>query len=90
MRFLDQRGICNFIEKKKPKNNDDLLIPWFMNEEMKIKDMNIFFGHWSTLGDFRFKNVFCLDAGCVWGGEMIGIDIEQPSRKIKFHSSISR
>jgi bis(5'-nucleosyl)-tetraphosphatase (symmetrical) len=55
---------------------------------MKIKDKNIFFGHWSTLGDFHFKNVFCLDAGCVWGGEMIGIDIEEPSRKIKIHSSI--
>jgi len=56
---------------------------------MKIKDTNIFFGHWSTLGDFHYKNVYCLDGGCVWGGEMIGVDIEEPSKKIKFHNSIS-
>ena len=89
MRFLDRHGICNFTEKKAPKDNDDLLIPWFTNEKMKIKDTNIFFGHWSTLGDFHYKNVYCLDGGCVWGGEMIGVDIEEPSKKIKFHNSIS-
>ncbi|HJL79587.1 MAG TPA: symmetrical bis(5'-nucleosyl)-tetraphosphatase [Gammaproteobacteria bacterium] len=90
MRFLDQYGVCNFTEKNAPKDNDDSLMPWFMNQEMKIKDMNIFFGHWSTLGDFRFENVFCLDAGCVWGGEMIAIDLNQPLEKIKFQSFISK
>ena len=57
---------------------------------MKIKDMNILFGHWSTLGDFQYENVSCLDAGCVWGGEMIAIDLREPQKRIKVQSFISR
>jgi hypothetical protein len=30
------------------------------------------------------------DAGCVWGGEMIAIDLDEPQKKIKYKSSISR
>jgi len=57
---------------------------------MKIRDTNILFGHWSTLGDFQYKNISCLDAGCVWGGEMIAIDLKEPQKRIKIQSSISR
>ena len=42
MRFLDQNGVCNFTEKNSPKDTNDAFMPWFMSEEMKIKDMNIF------------------------------------------------
>ena len=77
----------NFTEKN-PENTD--AYAWFMSEDMKIKDKNIFFGHWSTLGDFCHENISCLDAGCVWGGEMIAIDLDEPQKKIKYKSSISR
>ena len=90
MRFLDQNGVCNFTEKNAPTEVSDSLTPWFMSEDMKIKDKNIFFGHWSTLGDFCHENISCLDAGCVWGGEMIAIDLDEPQKKIKYKSSISR
>ena len=55
-----------------------------MSPEMKITDMNILFGHWSTLGDFQYENISCLDAGCVWGGEMIAIDLRSLKRELKF------
>ena len=90
MRFIDKNGVCNFTEKNAPKEVGDSLIPWFMSEEMKIKDKSIFFGHWSSLGDFCYKNISCLDAGCVWGGEMIAIDLDDPQKKIKYKSFISR
>ena len=90
MRFLDQNGVCNFTEKNAPREVSDSLTPWFMSEDMKIKDKNIFFGHWSTLGDFCHENISCLDAGCVWGGEMVAIDLDEPQKKIKYKSSISR
>ena len=76
--------------KNSPKDTNDAFMPWFMSPEMKITDMNILFGHWSTLGDFQYENVSCLDAGCVWGGEMIAIDLREPQKRIKVQSFISR
>ena len=90
LRFIDQNGVCNFTEKNSPKYTNDAFMPWFMSPEMKITDMNILFGHWSTLGDFQYENIPCLDAGCVWGGEMIAIDLREPQKRIKLQSSISR
>jgi bis(5'-nucleosyl)-tetraphosphatase (symmetrical) len=90
LRFIDQNGVCNFTEKNSPKNTNDAFMPWFMRPEMKITDMNILFGHWSTLGDFQYENISCLDAGCVWGGEMIAIDLSEPQKRIKVQSFISR
>jgi len=90
IRFINQNGICNFKEKNSPRKVNDGLMPWFLSPEMKIKDTNILFGHWSTLGDFRYENISCLDAGCVWGGEMVAIDLEEPRKRIKIQSSISR
>ena len=88
--LVRKNGVCNFTEKNAPREVSDSLTPWFMSEDMKIKDKNIFFGHWSTLGDFCHENISCLDAGCVWGGEMIAIDLDEPQKKIKYKSSIPR
>ena len=90
MRFIDQSGICNFTEKNSPRKVNDGLMPWFLSPEMKIRDANILFGHWSTLGNFCYENISCLDARCVWGGELVAIDLEEPQKRIKIKSFISR
>ncbi|MFO1427230.1 MAG: hypothetical protein U1F11_09715 [Steroidobacteraceae bacterium] len=34
------------------------------------------FGHWSTLGLLRRADALGLDTGCVWGGALTAIDLD--------------
>ena len=43
-------------------------------------------GHWSSLGYLYDHNVVCLDGGCVWGGELVAIDISKPDVPIRINS----
>jgi bis(5'-nucleosyl)-tetraphosphatase (symmetrical) len=43
-------------------------MPWFDLPGRKTADDTIAFGHWSTLGYLRRKDIISLDTGCVWGG----------------------
>ena len=90
IRFIDQFGTCNFVEKNAPNKNNRFLMPWFKSNAIKHSNLKIFFGHWSTLGHFNYRNFVCLDGGCVWGEEMIAIDLENPSKPIKVKSLISK
>jgi bis(5'-nucleosyl)-tetraphosphatase (symmetrical) len=41
----------------------------------------IIFGHWSTLGYLAEDNVWALDTGCLWGGSLtaLRLDEERPT-----------
>ena len=43
----------------------------------------IVFGHWSALNYYHDQNIVCLDGGCVWGGDLIAINIMHPEIAIK-------
>ena len=36
----------------------------------KLKNKDIFFGHWSTLRGFKIKHVYPMDHGCIWGDKL--------------------
>ena len=36
------------------------------------------FGHWSTLGLLQQKKLLALDTGCVWGGALTAVDLDDP------------
>ncbi|EDN72361.1 hypothetical protein BGS_1024 [Beggiatoa sp. SS] len=38
--------------------------------------MQIIFGHWSTLGYYVDKGVYALDTGCLWGGALTALRLE--------------
>ena len=46
---------------------------WFKGRK---DDETIVFGHWASLGYYKGKNVHCLDSGCVWGGELSALRLE--------------
>lgn len=76
MRFCTQKGQLDLLTKegldKKPKG----FSPWF-ELDRKAKDTRIFFGHWAALeGRADADNVFALDTGCVWGGKLSAIRLE--------------
>jgi len=68
-------------EKGPPIKRADNLVPWFDVEGRQNRDLNILFGHWSTLGAYHSEGLHCLDTGCVWGGKLtaLRIDSELPT-----------
>jgi bis(5'-nucleosyl)-tetraphosphatase (symmetrical) len=51
-------------------------MPWFDVKDRATKDVTMVFGHWSTLKLLLRDNVICLDTGCVWGGELTAVRLQ--------------
>jgi bis(5'-nucleosyl)-tetraphosphatase (symmetrical) len=49
-------------------------VPWF--EARKKDDKTIVFGHWSALGLKLGERLAGLDCGCVWGGSLAALRLE--------------
>ena len=76
MRFCTQKGQLDLLSKEGLNQKPLGFSPWFELERKAI-DTRIFFGHWAALeGKVDAKNVFALDTGCVWGGELSCIRLE--------------
>jgi len=67
---LEEKGAPDF-KRKKPK-----LVPWFDVPDRQSKDLRIIFGHWSTLGAYHAPGLHCLDTGCVWGGKLTALKLD--------------
>ena len=76
MRFCTQQGQLDLLSKEGLSKKPQGFSPWF-ELERKAVDTRIFFGHWAALeGKADGENVFALDTGCVWGGELSSIRLE--------------
>ncbi|MBD3609209.1 MAG: symmetrical bis(5'-nucleosyl)-tetraphosphatase [Gammaproteobacteria bacterium] len=53
--------------------------PWFQLKQRRTQQDTIIFGHWSTLGLYTDDNVISLDTGCLWGGKLSAIKLEDRS-----------
>lgn len=94
MRYCSKSGKMDFEFKGAPGSEPKGIYPWFCIKNRKSKKEKILFGHWSTvilgnIDDFGKYNVYPLDTGCVWGGTLtaLRLDDEQwfsvPSRQPK-------
>jgi bis(5'-nucleosyl)-tetraphosphatase (symmetrical) len=52
------------------------IYPWFRCPERASKQTRIVFGHWSTLGYVDEHNVYGLDTGCLWGGALTALRLQ--------------
>jgi bis(5'-nucleosyl)-tetraphosphatase (symmetrical) len=50
--------------------------PWFDIAGRQSKDATIIFGHWSALGLQQREKLFALDTGCLWGGQLTALRLE--------------
>jgi bis(5'-nucleosyl)-tetraphosphatase (symmetrical) len=75
LRFCTVRGVMELESKEGAGDAPKGYMPWFEVPNRKTEDAKIVFGHWSTLGLLKKKNVVCLDAGCVWGGQLTAMSL---------------
>jgi len=85
MRYCDANGKLEFKLKSAPSQAKSQASiapyePWFVFPNRKNKDHDIFFGHWSTLGEIDAYQVHSTDTGCLWGGKMTAYALEQKQR----------
>lgn len=76
IRFCTPLGKMNFSAKKGIDNTPLGYIPWFDVPNRKTKDNTIVFGHWSALGLMLTPNIIAIDTGCVWGGKLTAVCLE--------------
>ena len=75
LRFCTSKGVMEFISKEGVGGAPKGYMPWFEVSNRKTQDTKIVFGHWSTLGLLKKKNVLGLDTGCVWGGQLSAMSL---------------
>mgnify|MGYP000087085315 FL=1 len=75
LRFCTIKGVMEFESKEGAGYAPKGYMPWFEVPNRKTQDTKIVFGHWSTRGLLKKKNVVGLDTGCVWGGQLTAMSL---------------
>jgi bis(5'-nucleosyl)-tetraphosphatase (symmetrical) len=95
MRYCDKKDAAlNFSLNRAPVYQSKMRkrnkkTPWFLWSKRKEIPLRVIFGHWSSLGYYQDENVIALDTGCVWGGQLTAVRLDneiitavsQPCRK---------
>ena len=55
-------------------------VPWFRVPQRRSRDLRIVCGHWSALGYHDGDGVLSIDTGCVWGGKLCAVRLDQQRR----------
>lgn len=76
MRLCTPSGHMEFDTKVAPGAWPAGLVPWFDVPRRATKDITVVFGHWSTLGLMIRSDAICLDTGCVWGGQLTAMRLQ--------------
>lgn len=91
MRYCDVHGRIDFDAKGIPGSQRPGLYPWFAVPGMKRRDERIYCGHWSALGRFSGLGIQALDTGCVWGGKLTAVCVDQePPRYVVVDADAQR
>lgn len=80
MRYLRDDMKLSLKEKGAPGKQPDNIKPWF-EFERPDSQLNIVFGHWSTLKNPNIDYLHPLDTGCLWGGELTALKISSKMKK---------
>ncbi len=79
IRFCTAEGEMDFSKADGPDNAPPGYLPWFDVPDRKTEDASIVCGHWSSLGLMLRKNVMAIDTGCVWGGKLTALKLDDGS-----------
>jgi bis(5'-nucleosyl)-tetraphosphatase (symmetrical) len=77
LRFCSMDGVMDFKQKESAKADPTSgLMPWFEVPDRRTEDVTVVFGHWSALGLMLTPNLIALDTGCVWGGYLSAVCLD--------------
>ena len=75
MRFCKENGELEFEHKLNVDKNPAGYKAWFLHKNRLMKEQKIFFGHWSSLNNVKTNNIYPLDHGCIWGGQLTAYNL---------------
>ena len=77
MRLCLPDGTMDFAHKESESGPiGSGLLPWFDLPGRRTLDVTVVFGHWSALGLILRPNLIGLDSGCVWGGKLTAVCLD--------------
>jgi bis(5'-nucleosyl)-tetraphosphatase (symmetrical) len=79
MRFCSVDGVMEFRApgaKGPPERGPAGQLPWYAVPGRRSADHTVICGHWSALGFRQEKNLLALDSGCLWGGSLTAVRLE--------------
>ncbi len=80
MRFCTADGVMDFKLKESATVDPATgLMPWFAVPGRQTGDITVVFGHWSALGLRIEPGLIALDSGCVWGGKLSAVCLDDRS-----------
>ncbi|MEJ0100886.1 MAG: symmetrical bis(5'-nucleosyl)-tetraphosphatase [Pseudomonadota bacterium] len=81
LRYCTPEGRVNLRLKGTPKETAAPFAPWFSHANRRSAATRVIFGHWSTLGLLQRDNLLALDTGCVWGGSLTAVNLDDPEAR---------
>ncbi|MFC0167014.1 symmetrical bis(5'-nucleosyl)-tetraphosphatase [Pseudoduganella danionis] len=80
LRFCTADGVMDFkIKDSGTADPASGLMPWFDVPGRRSAGQTVVFGHWSALGLIIRPDVIGLDSGCVWGGQLSAVCLQDRS-----------
>ncbi len=76
LRFCSTTGEMDFSSKGDPAHPPPGCLPWFQIPNRRSAGHPIVFGHWSALGLQLHTDSIALDTGCLWGGQLTALRLE--------------
>lgn len=76
MRFCSADGVMDFKVKGELARAPAGYMPWFEVPGRKSAKSVLVTGHWSALGFRLSDNMLALDSGCLWGGHLTAVRLE--------------
>ena len=58
------------------------MLPWFAHADRLTRDTPIAFGHWSQLGLVDTPLLLSIDTGCLWGGALTAVRVDNGHREV--------
>jgi bis(5'-nucleosyl)-tetraphosphatase (symmetrical) len=78
LRFCTAEGRVDLKRKGPPGKSLEPWMPWFNVPQRRSSPVRVIFGHWSALGLYQAPGLLGLDTGCVWGGALTAVNLDEP------------
>ena len=76
LRYCTADDAMDLAEKRGPAHTPAGFAPWFGHSERRSAGVTVLCGHWSTLDLMLAPRVAMLDSGCLWGGTLTALRLD--------------